>query len=375
MTETNPTAMDRITNRTETSRRLHRNLVSALQRARRAEQSAVALFTRVWRERRYRELGHATIELYAAEGLGLSPGKTQQFLRLARALDALPQTRAAVQAGRLSWTKARTVAAVATPRTETRWLQVAAARSSRELEDAIRKSRARGRRERDRLRTKRGQAALTLAPAATTPPAAMLLGRPATTRPPEPPHPVEMPVNLGLRLDPVAYARFERLLERLRKQGRRESRADLVLAGLAALAASTEETRTRETTSPPCQIVAYRCEACNTTTVGGRPVAPAAADALACDAVRISPDRLTPNRASIPPSVRRAVLARDGHRCTTPGCNARHFLEVHHVVPRRAGGANAAENLRTLCSACHRFAHEREADATSRASPPTTGPR
>ncbi|MBC8424397.1 HNH endonuclease [bacterium] len=341
---------------TETSRRLHQNLVSALDRARRAEQSAVTLFARVWREQRYRDLGHATIELYATVGLGLSAAKTQQFLRLARTLESLPRTRAAVRTGRLSWTKARTVAAVATPRTEARWLQVAADASSRELEAAVRKSRQRYRRERERLHTKRGQGALLLD-------APTLLGRPARTPPPEPPHPVEMPVNLGLRLDPVEHARFERLLERLRKQGRRESRAELILAGLAALA---DGARTRETAAPPCQIVAYKCETCNRTTVRGRPVTPATAAALECDAVRVSPDRRTPNRATIPPAVRRTVLARDGHRCTTPGCGARQFLEVHHVVARRAGGTNEAENLKTLCSACHRFAHEREPERTTR---------
>ncbi len=359
---------------TETSRRLHMNLVSALDRARRVEQSAVALFARLWREERYRELGHATIELYATEGLGLSPAKTQQFLRLVRALESLPRMRAAVQAGRLSWTKARTVAAVATARTETSWLRIAADASNRELETAVRNSRTRYRQERERLRTKRGQGALALATEASESrrPAATLLGKPATTQPPEPPHPVEMPVNLGLRLEPVEHARFERLLERLRKQGRRESRAQLILAGLAALA---DGACTRETTAPPFQIVAYRCETCNTMTVGGRPVAPATAAALSCDAVRVSPDRCTPNRATIPPAVRRAVLARDGHRCTTPGCDARHFLEVHHVVPRQAGGTNKADNLTTLCSACHRFAHERELVSEGQTSPSPPGRR
>lgn len=347
---------------TETSLRLHRNLVSALDRVRRAEQSAVTLFARVWREQRYRELGHATIELYATEGLGLSAGKTQQFLRLARALASLPRMQAAVRTGRLSWTKARTVAAVATPRTEARWLQIAADTSSRELETAVRKSRARYRQERERLRTKRGQGALVLEPAP-------LLGRPATTPPPEPPHPVEMPVNLGLRLEPTDHARFERLLEKLRKQGRRESRAELILAGLAAL---TDGMRTRETAAPPCQIVVYKCESCNRTTAGGRIVDPAKAAALECDALQISADRRTPNRATIPPSTRRAVLVRDGHRCTTPGCGARQFLEVHHLVPRQGGGTNTEENLRTLCSACHRFAHERETAAPAR--PPTVRP-
>jgi len=87
---------------------------------------------------------------------------------------------------------------------------------------------------------------------------------------------------------------------------------------------------------------------------------------MTCDAVHVSADPATPNRATIPPSVRRAVLARDGHRCTTPGCNAAHFLEVHHVTPRNAGGGNDPANLTTLCSACHRFTHSREGPSSRR---------
>jgi 5-methylcytosine-specific restriction endonuclease McrA len=64
-----------------------------------------------------------------------------------------------------------------------------------------------------------------------------------------------------------------------------------------------------------------------------------------------------PNRATIKPSVRAAVLSRDRHRCATPGCRSAHFLEVHHITPRSQGGSNRAENLVTLCSRCHQFAH------------------
>ncbi|MFO7652730.1 MAG: HNH endonuclease, partial [Candidatus Krumholzibacteriia bacterium] len=64
-----------------------------------------------------------------------------------------------------------------------------------------------------------------------------------------------------------------------------------------------------------------------------------------------------PNRAAIAPSVRAAVLARDGYRCRTPGCSRTRFLKVHHIVPRARGGGNALENLITYCSACHRHRH------------------
>ena len=87
---------------------------------------------------------------------------------------------------------------------------------------------------------------------------------------------------------------------------------------------------------------------------------PLSADEMAaveCDAVVIEPGRR--NRSTIPPSVRREVLIRDGFRCRADGCRNTRFLEVHHVVPRNAGGANIAANLITLCSACHRHAHRR----------------
>jgi 5-methylcytosine-specific restriction endonuclease McrA len=65
------------------------------------------------------------------------------------------------------------------------------------------------------------------------------------------------------------------------------------------------------------------------------------------------------NRATIPPSVRREVLARDGHRCRTAGCGSARFLDVHHVGPRVDGGTNDPDNLITLCAACHRMIHDR----------------
>ncbi|MEN8007195.1 MAG: HNH endonuclease [Candidatus Krumholzibacteriota bacterium] len=67
------------------------------------------------------------------------------------------------------------------------------------------------------------------------------------------------------------------------------------------------------------------------------------------------------NTTTIPPRVRREVLARDRHRCQTPGCGRTRFLEVHHKVPRSGGGSNSRENLVTLCGSCHRLWHEQGA--------------
>ncbi|MBM4118263.1 HNH endonuclease [bacterium] len=180
------------------------------------------------------------------------------------------------------------------------------------------------------------------------------------------------------------------MLEKIRKAGaatgRHQTREELLLAGLDALLAGLEipersasesagEQLPRGNSAPPYQVVIYRCEECGAARLpDGRPLAPAVAAQAACDC-REQRDG-EPNRASIPPALRRQVLARDGHRCQAPGCRATRFLEVHHREPRRRGGRNSAANLITLCAACHRLLHERGAGlavALPAAALPSTG--
>jgi hypothetical protein len=65
------------------------------------------------------------------------------------------------------------------------------------------------------------------------------------------------------------------------------------------------------------------------------------------------------NRAkqTIPPSVRRKVVARDHQRCRAPGCRCATFVDVHHRKPRSEGGTHTPDNLITLCSAHHTALH------------------
>lgn len=46
-----------------------------------------------------------------------------------------------------------------------------------------------------------------------------------------------------------------------------------------------------------------------------------------------------------------AVKQRDGFACVR--CGARNKLTIDHIKPRREGGGNELENLRTLCRPCH----------------------
>lgn len=72
--------------------------------------------------------------------------------------------------------------------------------------------------------------------------------------------------------------------------------------------------------------------------------------------VRSGP-RPSGNSRHVPAAVRRAVWARDGHRCTFVSasgqrCESRAELELDHVRPFACGGENSVENLRLRC-----FAH------------------
>ncbi len=52
---------------------------------------------------------------------------------------------------------------------------------------------------------------------------------------------------------------------------------------------------------------------------------------------------------NIPRSLRRAILHRDCNRCAADGCDSRHRLQIHHIVPWSRGGHTDQENLITLC--------------------------
>lgn len=59
----------------------------------------------------------------------------------------------------------------------------------------------------------------------------------------------------------------------------------------------------------------------------------------------------------VPPSMRRAVIARD-RRCRFPGCDRPHtWCDAHHVVHWADGGPTALANLLLLCRRHHRMVH------------------
>ncbi len=287
----------------------------------RARKNVALWFTEALERGIYREFGHASMEIYAREELGFSTGRTRQFLALSRNLRRMPHLRTAVTEGRLGWTKAQEVARVVTPGNEREWVEKAIALPREELRRAMAAARTAARR---RRRSGANEA-------------------------------TDPPTTIALKLGGLQLARFDAAIAAVKKAGivaPTASRTEIVLAGLAALTENPDAERRR---APEVTVVARRCPDCEVVHARGKRLDPAAADALACDHVERRANGR--NRSVIPPSVRRRVLDRDGHRCTTPGCSNRHFLEIHHVVPRNRGGSNQLHNLTTLCTRCHRHAH------------------
>jgi len=98
----------------------------------------------------------------------------------------------------------------------------------------------------------------------------------------------------------------------------------------------------------------------------GRPqrITPLATQILACDAELTpvilldgQPIGIGDTRATIPPKIRAALIARDGG-CRFPGCHApAAWTDAHHILSRARGGTNRLDNLVLLCRRCHRRIH------------------
>src|SRR5687768_12551370 len=57
-------------------------------------------------------------------------------------------------------------------------------------------------------------------------------------------------------------------------------------------------------------------------------------------------------------AVRAVALARDSHTCKACGeASSQGETDVHHLIPRAAGGVDAPANLITLCDGCHAARH------------------
>jgi len=321
--------------------KVHTSLRQSLKAAEQAQQCSVLWFAEIMRRKLFKELGFSSINQYAMKELGFCKSRTRDFIRLAGQLDKLPAVRDAMTAGEIGYTKARVIVSVATPETEDGWLK-AAKGTRKELVREVKKAM-------QAAKVDPGQGVLMPASAPVV-------------------APKELPVRFQVDLTPEQEARRAALVERLHKLGSVPTdRAELMLEGLAALVESMEDSKRGPrgplASRPPVQIHVHEDRKTGGMTVqthaGERELSRAEAERMRCDAAICQSGGR--NTTTIPPRVRREVLARDRHRCQAPGCDRTRFLEVHHIVSRSRGGDNKPENLITLCGSCHRLWHEKGA--------------
>ena len=82
-------------------------------------------------------MGFGGFAEYVERCFGYAPRSTHEKLRVAEALEHLPVLAQALESGTLSWSALRELTRVATPETESAWLEVARGKLSRELEPLV----------------------------------------------------------------------------------------------------------------------------------------------------------------------------------------------------------------------------------------------
>ena len=89
------------------------------------------------RARVQERLGYGSFVEYIERLFGYSPRLTLEKLRVAQALDGLPQLAAALREGNVSWSSVRELTRVATRATERDWLEASRGRTVREIEKLV----------------------------------------------------------------------------------------------------------------------------------------------------------------------------------------------------------------------------------------------
>jgi predicted nucleic acid-binding protein len=355
-----------------------------------------------WRSAAHLHLGYGSFAQYVERLFGYRPRTTQEKLRVAEALETLPRLARALEAGAMTWCAVRELTRVVVAETETAWLDAARGKTLREIE-ALVASKAPGDEpdappaELPRPRVLRFEVAADT----------FATFREAMER-------LRRQAGGSLDDDAVLLAMARHVLGGPREEGRSSYQISLTVCGACG---SGAQTAAGELVPVAAAVVGMaECDgqhlgellpsatalraanenasldAALTAGADGRthdvPAEPNGdASSATCQSsdhahvdaesrresdAAVAPDATPPRRAagadvrpsrarqSVSPALRRAVLARDRHRCTVPCCTHATFVDVHHVQPRAEGGRNEASNLLVLCSAHHRAVHRGE---------------
>jgi hypothetical protein len=289
----------------------------------------------------WHDQGAVSCAHWLAWRVGLDPATAREKVRVARALGKLPAIDEALRSATLSYAKVRALTRVATPQTESRLLELALVATAAQLE-----------------RLCRGYRAALDAAAAPLPEERSVHKRLLAGG----------MVKLELVLEPDEADLVLRAVERAREvpaagvseEAPQPTRADgavaLAESFLAGPSASgSDGARAQVMVHLEQEPLAADGEWSATLEDGTRLSAPSGAlRRVACDCSLASAGRRS---RSIPPPMRRALMARD-RGCVFPGCTHTQYLHGHHIEHWLHGGETSLENLVVLCSFHHRLVHE-----------------
>jgi hypothetical protein len=286
----------------------------------------------------WRCVGKASFAEYLEDVFGYEPKTARERVRVALALDDMPELAETLATGEQSYSALRELTRIATPETQSAWRDAARDKNLRQIEELVAVHR-------------RGDLP-------TDPPDADL--KPRIVR-------FEVSTATFARLRQAQQVLADECGRQLDDDALVEAMCSAVLDGGEGGVGSDEHAGRAK-----YQVLATICAACSQGWYDGGgievPVSPVAVARAECDAQRVGTDH-EPGRAvqDVAPKVHRFVWRRDRGRCCVPGCRARRYLEIHHVVPRAEGGSHDAENLTLLCNGHHDRLHEGTLRITGRA--------
>ena len=277
----------------------------------------------------WRQLGMVSLHEYLEHVLGYSPRQATERMRVATALEDLPELADALASGELHFSAVRELTRVATRETEQAWIDHVRGQNLRQIEQAV-------------------------------------AGRKRGDRPSDPADPELVAQTIRFDVRPATLALLRQAQQALEAERGERLDDDALIAALcnAVLAGNADDDSGRA----KHQILVTRCDACGAGWQEGasttQPLDEADLARAECDAQRVGEGRAIQDVA---PRVVRFVKRRDGGRCCVPGCRSARYLEIHHVVPRAQGGSHTADNLTLLCDGHHRALHEGKLSITGSA--------
>jgi len=311
-----------------------------------ASAEALRMVAQVDRLGLWRHDGATSMTSWLAGRYRLGWGTAREWVRVAHALEGLPQIAEAYADGRLSWDQLRPLTKFAAQETDRSWAERAPGlrpaalwREARRHERVRAREAEEARRERylrldwDRERSVLWLEGMLAAEEGTALQAA--IHRRAEAVPSDP-----------TASDPGGARLADALVDLA--TGEPEPATVVVHAGAEVIA------REEPVTGP------WLAE-----TEGGQRLASEAVRRLACDG-RIEwvlesggrPVGIGRRGRAVPGQLLRVLRHRDGGACRFPGCERKRWLHAHHLVHWADGGGTNLDNLVLLCHAHHRLIHE-----------------